>query len=222
MGRIRSMDDVRSAQFVFTKSIEAQLPELPSYIREQKAALDESFEALDAAHRARVCVGVEKQVGTAQSDAWTSRASSVLSRAKLFLRATAKEHVREYFPERPGNAARKIDKLHDVARILTVSEHFAHAHLGAFKDELAALKAEGEAIFRSASISLIGQKTEVERLRELRTKWEIQYQRLKYLIRGCFHGTSTDCSKFFDAPRLVKTSSADTDEAPRESGIASA
>jgi hypothetical protein len=51
------------------------------------------------------------------------------------------------------------------------------------------------------STSAAGRKTEVERLKEMKLRWESRYQKLKYLLRGCFYGTATDWAKFFDEKR---------------------
>jgi len=202
MPQYKSIDDLRTAHLHLTSSVEAQLPGMPEYIRAEKAALDAVYADIDAVSKSRTCVGVQKTTDLAQRNAWTERATATLSLAKHYLRTKAPETVREYFPEAGGIASRKIDRLHAVTKALTVSEHFGHAHLGEFRAELEALKVEGEAIFDAASVSVTGQKTEVERLKELKARWESQYQKLKLLFRGYFYGTTTDCAKFFDEKRL--------------------
>jgi hypothetical protein len=205
MVKNRSIDDLRTAHRYLTRSAEAQLWEMPEYIRAEKAALDAIYAELETVSKARTCVGVQKTTDLAQRTVWTERATATLARTKLFLRARAPETVREYFPEAVGSASRKIDRLHVVIKVLTVSEHFGHAHLGEFEAELEALRAEGEVIFGAASVSVTEQKTEVERLNGLKARWESQYQKLKLLFRGYFYGTATDCAKFFDEKRLART-----------------
>jgi hypothetical protein len=204
MPQYKSIDDLRTAHLHLTSSVEAQLPEMPEYLRDEKAALDAIYADIDAVSKARTCVGVQKTTDLAQRNAWTERATATLSLARHYLRTKAPETVREYFPEAGGVASRKIDRLHAVTKALTVSEHFGHAHLGEFRTELEALKVEGEAIFDAASVSVTGQKTEVERLKELKARWEAQYQKLKFLFRGYFYGTTTDFAKFFDEKRLAR------------------
>jgi hypothetical protein len=202
MTKNRSIDDLRTAHLHFAKSVEAQLLEMPEYFQGEKAALDAVFAEIEPVLKTRTCVGVQKTTDLAQRNAWTERAIATLARTKLFLRSKVPELVREYFPETAGIASRKIDRLYSVAKVLTVSEHFGHAHLGEFKAELEALRTEGEAIFGAASVSVTEQKTEVERLKELKARWESQYQKLKFLFRGYFYGTTTDHAKFFDEKRL--------------------
>jgi hypothetical protein len=204
MARNRSIDDLRTAHLHLSSSAEVLLAGMPEYLRAEKAALDAAYAEIDAVSKARTCVGVQRTTDLAQRNAWTDRAVATLSRAKLYLRAKAPDTVREYFPDPGGIAARKIDRLHAVTKVLTVSEHFGHAHLGDFQAELEALQAEGETIFGAASASATGQKTEVERLNGLKLRWEAQYQKLKFLFRGYFYGTTTDYAKFFDEKRLAK------------------
>jgi len=196
-----SIDDLRSAHLHLDSSTEAELAEMPEYFRAEKAALDAAFAEVDSASKARTCVGVQKTNDLALRNDWTRRADATLVRAKFFLRAKAPETVREYFPEPGGIASRKIDRLHAVKKALTVSGHYGHVHLGDFKPKLEALMAEGETIFGAASVSVTGQKTEVERLKETRLRWESQYQKLKFLFRGYFYGTTTDYAKFFGEKR---------------------
>jgi len=204
MGKNRSIDDLRSAHLHFVKSVEAPIQDMPQHYRDEKAVLDAVFAEIEAVSRSRTFVGVQKKTDVAMCRDWTARATDALVRTRHFLLATTPENVREYFPEPGGPAARMIDKLHTIAKALTVSEHFEHAHLGAFKTEFEALKTEGEAIFGAASVSLTEQKTEVEKLKELRARWENQYQRLKLLFHGYFYGTSTDHMKFFGGKRFGK------------------
>ena len=204
MKKNRSIDDLRTAHLHLARSAEAQLLDMPEYFLEEKAALDAVYGEIEAAVRSRTCVGVQKASDFAQRKEWTSRAVAALSRAKLLLRAKAPELVRDYFPEVIGAASRRIDRLHYLTNILTVSEHFDHAHLGELRVELEALRIEGQAIFGAASVSTTVQKTEVERLRELKAQWEMQYQKLRFLFRGYFHGTATDYMKFFDEKRLAR------------------
>jgi hypothetical protein len=208
MSRNRSIDDLRTAHLYLNSSAAAQLLEMPEYFRAEKAALDAAYAEIDAVSKSRTCVGVQKTTDLAQRNAWTERATTTLSLAKHYLRAKAPDTVREYFPEAVGLAFRKIDRLHAVTKVLTVSEHFGHAHLGEFRAELEALRVEGEAIFGAASVSVTGQKTEVERLQELKARWESQYQKLKFLFRGYFYGTTTDYAKFFDEKRLARSAQA--------------
>ena len=222
MGRNRSIDDLRTAHLHLAKSLETMLPSMPPYFGDQKAELEIIYGAIEAAAKARTCVGVKKTTDLAQRSAWAERATDVISRAKHFLRATAPDLVREYFPEAGGIASRKIDRLYAVSKALTVSEHFGHVHLGAFKAELEALKDEGEPIFGAASASATGQKAEVERLQEQKDKWEGQYQKLKFLLRGYFYGTATDWMKFFDDGRLAKSAAGKepSETATAASGVA--
>lgn len=201
MPKYRSIDDLKTAHLHLTSSVETQLLAMPEYFRTEKAALDAVYANIDAVAKTRTCVGVQKTTDVARRAAWSERATAVLSLAKHYLRNKAPETVREYFPEAIGLASRKIDRLHSVTKALTVSEHFGHAHLGEFRAELEALKTEGEAIFDATSVSVTGQKTEVERLKELKLRWEGQYQKLKFLFRGYFYGTTTDHAKFFDEKR---------------------
>jgi len=202
--RKRSIDDLRTAHLHLAKAVEAQLLGMPEYFQTEKAALDAIYAEVDAVVKARTCVGLRTTTDLAQRAEWAQRTTSALSRAKLYLRATAPQMVREYFPEAQGVAARKIDRLYAVTKALTVSEHFGHAHLGAFRGELEALRAEGEATFGAASVSLTEQKTEVERLNGLKARWEAQYQKIKLLFRGYFHGTANDYGKFFDDKRHAR------------------
>jgi hypothetical protein len=208
MKRNRSIDDLRTAHLHLSSSVEAQLLEMPEYFRAEKAALDAVYAEIDAVSKSRTCVGVQKTTDLAQRNAWTDRAIAALSLAKHYLRTKAPELVRDYFPEILGIAARKIDKLHAVTKALTVSEHFGHAHLGELRIELEALKAEGEAIFGAASVSVTGQKTEVERLNGQKARWESQYQKLRFLFRGYFYGTEVDYAKFFYEKRLARAAQA--------------
>jgi 23S rRNA G2069 N7-methylase RlmK/C1962 C5-methylase RlmI len=207
MKRTRSLDDLKSAQLHFDKSCETQIQSMPQYLVDEKNRLDAVYADMEGTSKSRIFIGVQKMTDLEQSNALVQRAASALSRAKLYLRATAPDKVREYFAESNGASGRKIDHLHAICKVLTVSEHFGHAHLGSFKAELEALKTEGEAIFSAAAQSATEQKTEVERLKEQREKWEIQYQRLKFLFRGHFHGTSTDWSMFFSEKRQVRNGS---------------
>jgi len=204
MAKNRSIDDLRTAHLHLARSAEALLLEMPEYFRAEKAALDAAYAEIETAARSRTCVGVQKTTDIAQRREWTARAIAILSRTKLLLRAKAPELVREYFPEAVGVAFRRIDRLHSLTNLLIVSAHFGHAHLGELRAELEALKAEGEAIFGAASVSATVQKTEVERLQELKVRWESQYQKLKCLFRGYFYGTNTDHAKFFDERRLSR------------------
>jgi hypothetical protein len=210
----RSIDDLRTAHLHLASAVEAKLPELPEYLRAEMATLDAVYAEVDSAARSRTCVGVQKTTDLAQRNAWTGRAIATLARTKLFLRAKAPETVREYFPEPGGKASRKIDRLHAVTKVLTVSDHYGHAHLGDFRAELEALEADGEAIFGAASVSVTGQKTEVERLKELKLRWEGQYQKLRFLFRGYFYGTTTDYAKFFEEKRLVRGAPGRDGDAP--------
>jgi hypothetical protein len=204
MARNRSIDDLRTAHLHLIKSLETVIITLPPYFGEQKVALDVIYADIEAASKARTCVGVQKTTDQTARSAWAERAADAISRAKHFLRATAPDLVREYFPEAGGVASRKIDRLHAISKALTVSEHFNHAHLGAFRAELEVLRLEGEPIFGAASASRTEQKTEVERLAGLKARWEDQYQKLKFLVRGYYHATATDWTKFFDDSRLAK------------------
>jgi len=200
----RSIDDLRTAHLHLTNAVEAQLQEMPEYFRAEKAALDAIYAEIEPVHKARTCVGVQKTTDLAQRNAWAERATATLSLAKHYLRTKAPETVREYFPEAIGLASRKIDRLHAVTKALTVSEHFGHAHLGEFRAELEALRVEGEAIFGAASVSITEQKTEVERLKGLKARWDGQYQKLKLLFRGYFYGSDTDPAKFFTEKRSAR------------------
>jgi hypothetical protein len=204
MGTNRAIDDLMTAHLYLTSAIEPVLPALPELYATEKGVLDAVYAEIVAATKSRTCVGVQRTTNLQQRKAWAKRADVLIAKARLFLRATAPDTLREYFPEPTANASRKIDRLHAITKALTVSEHFGHAHLGAFKAELEALQAEGEPIFGAASASVTEQKTEVEKLTELKAKWEDQYQKLKLLIRGYFHSSSTDWAKFFDEKRQAK------------------
>jgi 23S rRNA G2069 N7-methylase RlmK/C1962 C5-methylase RlmI len=180
---------------------------MPQYLVDEKNTFDAIYAAMEDTSKSRIFIGVQKTTDLALSNAWTEKATDALARAKLYLRATAPDKVREYFAESNGSNGRKIDHLYAICKVLTVSEHFGHAHLGAVKADLEALKTKGEAIFSAAAQSATEQKTEVERLKEQRERWETQYQKLKFLFRGHFHGTSTDWSMFFSEKRPARTAS---------------
>jgi hypothetical protein len=208
MTKSRSIDDLKSAHFHFFKTIQAPLTDMEQYFKDQILSLDRLYVSIVSISKDRTHVGVKRTTSVAASNDWIARADTLLSRIKHYLRAmTTPENVREYFPDAGGAASRKIDRLHAIAKVLTVSEHFAGAHLGSFKAELEAMQAEGEAIFGASSLSITEQKTEVEKLREMKDAWENQYQKIKYLLRGYFHGTSTDFAMFFDEKRSQRNGS---------------
>jgi hypothetical protein len=199
------MNDVKNAHFFFTKAVEGQLEILPQLLKDEIIQLDTYYDILDSTYKVRLGIGVQKSTNSVQTDEWSERVAILLSRTKWHLRAvTTPENVRMYFQETLGTACRKIDRLNAVIKVLTVSEHFGHAHLGAFRVELETLRAEGETIIGASSVSVTDQKTEVEKVKILKAKWETQYQRLRYLLRGYFHGTSTDYTKFFDEKRIAR------------------
>ena len=201
MGKNRAIDDLVTAHLHLTSAIEEVLPTLPEHYAAEKAVLDAVYAEILAATKSRTCVGVKKTTNLQQRKAWAERADASIGKARLLLRATAPDTLREYFPETNAIASRKIDRLHAITKALTVSEHFAHAHLGTFQADFEALKAEGEPIFGATSVSVTEQKTEVERLKELKVRWEDQYQKLKLLIRGYFYASTTDWAKFFEEKR---------------------
>jgi len=206
MAKTRSIDDLRSAHFHLIKTVAGPLVDMEQYFRDQISRLEAVYANIESISKNRTGVGLKTSTHVVQSNLWTDNAGSLLSRVKLYLRAmTSPDVVREYFPENPSAASRKIDRLHAISKVLTVSEHFGHAHLGDFRAELEALKAEGEAIFGAASVSRSEQKTEVEKLTAMKQEWEGQYQKIKFLLRGYFHGTSVDYAKFFDDGRPTKS-----------------
>lgn len=214
MGTNRAIDDLITAHLHLTSTLAPVLPTLPEHYAAGKAELDAVYAEIVTARRSRTCAGAKRTTNLHQRRAWAANADAGLSRARLYVRAAAPEAVHEYFPETTAAAHRMIDRLHAVNKALTVSEHFGHAHLGAFRAELEALRVEGEPIFGAASVSVAEQKTEVEKLKELKGKWEDQYQKLKLLIRGYFRNSSTDWAKFFCEKRLSRAASTPAPTAP--------
>jgi len=221
MTQMNSMNDIKNAHFFYTKSVEGQLESLPLLLQDETTRLITDYDILDSTHKVRLGIGVQKTTNSIQSDDWSERVAVMLSRTKWHIRSvTTPENLRMYFQETLTTACRKIDRLNALIKVLTVSEHFGHAHLGPFRTELETLRAEGETIMGASSVSVADQKTEVEKVKMLKAKWETQYQRLRYLFRGYFHGTSTDYTKFFEekrsarAPRNDAGSAISTAESP--------
>jgi hypothetical protein len=207
----RAIDEIETLNLYLTSTLTPVLPTLPEFYTVEMGILDALRTQILGVMKTRTCVGVQKATNLGQRKMWTEKADVSISRSKLYLRATAPDVLKEYYPESHAIASRKIDRLHVITKALTVSEHFGHTHLGAFRAEFEALKAEGVPIFDAASVAVVDQKTEVEKLQELKVKWEAQYQKLKFLIRGYFYNSSTDWAKFFDEKRLAKVTTAKDD-----------
>jgi len=217
----RPTDDLTTMHLYLNNTLGPVLRVMPEFFTVEVGLLHAYFTEILGTSKARTCVGVKKATDLAHRKAWTYKADDLISRTKLFLRATVPELVRDYLPENTGTASRKIDRLHILNKVLTVSEHFGHAHLGAFEPELEALVAEGSPIFDAASASVVEQKTEVEKLKELKLKWENQYQKIKFLVRGYYYNSSTDWTKFFDEKRAAKSATV-KEEAQKATAIAPA
>lgn len=205
MSATQSIDDLITAHLHLTSALGPSLPAMPEFYATEKAALDAVYAEIVGAHKARTRVGVRKTTTLLQRNAWADRADAAIARARHMIRATAPDALREYFPEKLPNTARRIDRLHAISRALTVSEHFGHAHLGDVRAELEAIRAEGEPIFDAASATVLEQNAEAARLRDLRDRWHAQYRKLKLLVRGYFCNTPTDWAKFFDEKRASRT-----------------
>ncbi len=191
----------------FVNTTEKHYNTMPEYFRGEVDVLKNHFSSFLFVYKSRTNSGSETKTAIGSKKEWLTTADDTLKRTNLFLKSILSDtEYKTYIPSGKVSSTKEIDRLSILKRIMTTSELRNHKDLTDRINNINELIRTGDEIFKKNSVTKTDTKDEVSKLTESKEKWIDQFQKLKYLYRGYFHGSKTDYTMFFkDMSETTKT-----------------
>ncbi len=191
----------------FINTNEKHYSAMPEYFRNEVETLKTCFSEFHFIYKSRTNSGSETKTAIESKNNWLTTADDTLKRTSLFLKSALSEtEYKTYIPNGRISTKKDIERLSILKRIMTTSELRNHKDLADKITNINELIRAGDEIFKKSSVTKTDTKEEVTKLAESKEKWLDQFQKLRYLYRGYFHGSKTDYTMFFkDMNKTTKT-----------------